>query len=100
LVLPTSPPFPYTTLFRSVLIEAYRESGRAVIDVEDAGSGVPPENRAQIFECFFTTEPDGTGLGLPIARRLAAMNDGELTLAARPDRKSTRLNSSHQIISY
>jgi signal transduction histidine kinase len=66
-----------------VLIEGYREGPWVVLAVEDGGPGVAPEAVGQIFTCFYTTQNDGTGLGLPIARRLAEMNDGRLELAPR-----------------
>jgi len=45
------------------------ESGLA-ITVQDTGKGIPPEHLARIFEPFFTTKPGGTGLGLPITKRI------------------------------
>ena len=50
------------------------------IVVSDVGPGLPEEVRQQLFEPFVTTKPGGTGLGLPIARRLTRLQGGELTL--------------------
>jgi PAS domain S-box-containing protein len=58
------------------------------IVVSDAGPGLPEEIRRQLFEPFVTTKPAGTGLGLPIARRLARLQGGELTLQSN-DRGGT-----------
>lgn len=48
------------------------------LDVVDDGAGVPPESRAKLFEPFFTTEADGTGLGLHIAREICEANGAML----------------------
>jgi two-component system sensor histidine kinase PilS (NtrC family) len=45
-----------------------------LIDVHDNGPGVARENQAHLFEPFFTTEAQGTGLGLYIARELCEGN--------------------------
>jgi signal transduction histidine kinase len=45
-------------------------TGVAFVAVEDDGPGVPVEKRERVFERGFSTEPRGSGLGLPIARRL------------------------------
>lgn len=59
-------------------------AGRAVgIHVLDDGPGVAPENVAKLFEPFFTTESQGTGLGLYISRELCEANGA--TLAYLPD---------------
>jgi signal transduction histidine kinase len=65
-------------------IEAARDGQTVRIGVGDGGPGVPAEDRPRIFECFFSTHGDGTGLGLPIARRLIEMNEGQLELADGP----------------
>ncbi len=53
--------------------------------VRDFGKGIPEKYRDRLFEPFFTTRPRGTGLGLPIARRLAEGHGGSLDLnAAEP----------------
>ncbi len=48
------------------------------LDVIDAGPGIAEEHRTHIFEPFFTTESKGTGLGLYLARELAARNQAQL----------------------
>jgi signal transduction histidine kinase len=61
-----------------------RPAGTAVeIAVADRGPG-PGGDPERLFEPYVTSRPDGTGLGLPIARALARANGGEVTLAARP----------------
>lgn len=51
----------------------------AVLTVRDRGPGLPAGSEAQIFEPFMTTRVRGTGLGLAVARRIAAQHDGTLT---------------------
>ena len=55
--------------------------GMWVLDVADDGPGVPVDVREQILEPFFTTKARGGGLGLPIAKRVAEMHGGTLSLA-------------------
>lgn len=52
----------------------------AVLVMSDSGPGVPEEERERVFEPFHTTKEEGTGLGLPIARRIVAEHGGTLTL--------------------
>ncbi len=55
------------------------------IDVEDRGSGIPPESLPHIFEPFFTTKGGGrgTGLGLAIAARIVDAHHGNLSVEPR-----------------
>lgn len=61
-------------------------NGRAaVITVSDRGPGVPADQLEQIFEPFHTTRVRGTGLGLPIARRIVEAHGGTITVDNRPE---------------
>jgi signal transduction histidine kinase len=52
------------------------------VDVDDDGPGIPVEERDRVFEPFFTTKVRGTGLGLPIARKMIQAMRGTLELGA------------------
>ena len=52
--------------------------GRLRLAVRDHGPGVPAELQGQLFEPFATGRPDGTGLGLALAREVALAHGGEL----------------------
>ena len=54
--------------------------GRVEFAVHDDGPGIERAMRKRVFEPFFTTRPDGTGLGLPIAQGVAEAHGGELVL--------------------
>jgi two-component system cell cycle sensor histidine kinase/response regulator CckA len=55
-----------------------------VIDVEDTGTGIPPEIIQRIFEPFFSTKAGGTGLGLSIARSMVRRHRGTMTIESIP----------------
>lgn len=65
------------------------------IHVTDTGIGIPPESHVRIFEPFSQADGSttrcygGTGLGLPITRRLCTLMGGTLTLASQPGQGST-----------
>jgi CheY-like chemotaxis protein len=67
-----------------------READGVRVEIHDTGVGIPPELRERIFEPFFTTKPVGvgTGLGLPICRRLVSEMEGTLGVESRPGRGS------------
>jgi two-component system, NtrC family, sensor histidine kinase PilS len=58
--------------------------GRLLIDVHDDGPGVAPEALQHLFEPFFTTMPQGTGLGLYIARELCEGNGARIEYVENP----------------
>jgi len=61
-----------------------RDGGEAVVEVWDDGPGMTPDQLDRAAEVLFTTRPDGTGLGLPLARRIAEAHGGRLELESRP----------------
>lgn len=52
--------------------------------VEDDGTGIPGEERADVFEPGFSTRPDGTGLGLIIVQEIAAFHDWDVAITESP----------------
>ena len=59
-------------------------SDSAIITVRDSGPGIPPEKLASIFDPYFTTKPDGSGLGLWIAQQIVTAHGGTLKAHSAP----------------
>ena len=57
--------------------------GQALLTISDQGSGIAPQHLAQVFDPFFTTKQRGTGLGLPLARRIVDEHGGHLELESQ-----------------
>jgi len=67
-----------------VAVHAERTDGRVRIRVEDDGPGIADDIRSRVFEPFFSTKQQGSGLGLSIAQKLVERNGGTLTIEAGP----------------
>jgi two-component system nitrogen regulation sensor histidine kinase NtrY len=63
-----------------VILRLQEENGRAVIEVEDNGPGLPVEGRDKLIEPYVTTRKKGTGLGLAIVRKILEDHGGNLIL--------------------
>ncbi|HQY89662.1 MAG TPA: HAMP domain-containing sensor histidine kinase, partial [Tepidisphaeraceae bacterium] len=63
-----------------LIVKTRRIGLYAEIEVTDTGPGIPPETVAQIFNAYYTTKKSGTGLGLPMTKRIAEEHDGTITL--------------------
>jgi two-component system sensor histidine kinase HydH len=64
--------------------EVERVDGDVVISVADTGRGIPPEDRARVFDPFYSRKPTGSGLGLTIAQRIVAAHGGRMELESTP----------------
>lgn len=57
----------------------YRNTeGKSVIELSDTGCGIPKENMGKIFDIYFTTKSDGTGMGLSIVRQIILQHKGSI----------------------
>ncbi len=74
-----------TTAGGKVTVRLDRRNGFARIAVCDSGPGVPPDLLPRIFDPYFSTHDTGTGLGLPIARRIAEEHGGGITARNRSE---------------
>jgi PAS domain S-box-containing protein len=54
------------------------ENCKLLITVSDTGPGLPPKEADRIFDAFFTTKTEGTGMGLSISRSIVESHDGRL----------------------
>jgi signal transduction histidine kinase len=74
----------------SVTLRTYRSGPRACLEVRDTGIGIPAEHLGRLGERFYrvdkarSREAGGAGLGLAIARRIAAAHEGTLSFASTP----------------
>ena len=55
------------------------------LSVADQGSGIAPDIMDRIFQPFFTTRKDGTGLGLPVVQQVALLHRGTVSVSRRPE---------------
>jgi signal transduction histidine kinase len=69
---------------RGIALGARRADGVIEVSVRDYGAGVPPDIAERIFEPYFTTRPDGTGLGLALVRQTAETHGGSVRVARAP----------------
>ncbi|MEW6066564.1 histidine kinase [Desulforamulus profundi] len=68
----------------------YLEAEQAVIiTFDDIGTGIPREHMAQIFHPFFTTRPEGTGLGLPVSYQIVDNHGGRLSVKSEVGKGSS-----------
>jgi signal transduction histidine kinase/Na+/proline symporter len=75
----------FTAAGGRVQVRTVREESQAIVEVEDSGIGIPPDQLEAVFERFrqvgdpLTAKPEGTGLGLPISREIVERHGGTLT---------------------
>ena len=64
-----------------ILIRSRAELGEVRVEVSDDGVGIERESMPRVFQPYFTTKPNGTGLGLFVSRRMVSEMGGRLELA-------------------
>ena len=61
-----------------LLLRLRREKDQAALEVIDTGPGIEPEACEKIFQAYYSTRPGGSGLGLPLTRRIVRQHGGDI----------------------
>ena len=69
---------------RTVVVSVAKGERGAVLAVRDRGRGIAPEHRTKLFESFFSTKPNGMGLGLSITRTIVEAHGGRVWVDCGP----------------
>jgi signal transduction histidine kinase len=69
-----------------ISIRGRKNDESIIIQVEDNGPGIPAELQNQVFSPFFSTKPEGSGLGLSFSRRVLEMHKGDISFWSEPGR--------------
>jgi signal transduction histidine kinase len=72
-----------------IRIMAGRGKSEVAITVSDTGHGIPGENLEKIFDLYFTTKKEGTGMGLTIAHQIVAVHGGHIEVESEPGKGTT-----------
>jgi signal transduction histidine kinase len=72
----------------AVTIKTRTVDGTAEVAVIDRGPGIEPRDLEQIFNPFFTTKPDGVGLGLAIVSKIVDEHGGKMAVESEPGKGS------------
>ncbi|UCG62030.1 MAG: PAS domain S-box protein [Candidatus Zixiibacteriota bacterium] len=66
-----------------IIVRLSVASGMFEIQIQDYGCGIDEEDRGKIFTPFFSSRPSGTGLGLPLAKKIIDLHQGRLTVDSK-----------------
>ena len=67
-----------------VSLSARREGGGHAVEVRDTGRGIEPDHLPRIFDLYFTTKADGTGVGLAVTQQIVTAHGGTIEVDSRP----------------
>jgi len=73
----------------AVSLAARREGGERVVEVRDTGRGIEPDHLPRIFDLYFTTKADGTGVGLAVTQQIVTAHGGTIEVDSRPGAGTT-----------
>jgi two-component system, NtrC family, sensor histidine kinase HydH len=67
-----------------LMIKTSRQSEEAIISISDTGVGIAPDKVNRIFDAFYSSKSDGTGLGLPTAKKIVEAHGGAIKVDSEP----------------
>jgi len=71
---------------RTLEIGLTRADGKARVSIQDSGIGIAPDKLERVFDGFYTTKPQGLGVGLEVCRSIVESHRGAIWVEANPDR--------------
>jgi len=73
----------------TLCVSTGRAGGAVRLEITDTGAGVSEEQLKNIFEPFYTTKPQGLGLGMPFAKKIVEQHGGTISIDSRPGEGTT-----------
>jgi two-component system sensor histidine kinase DctS len=70
---------------REIRVETEAAASAVTVSISDRGCGIPEEVRDQLFQPFFTTKPEGMGMGLNICRSIIEFHRGRVWAEPNPE---------------
>jgi signal transduction histidine kinase len=67
-----------------LMIRTDKQDKEALIQISDTGSGISPDRLPHIFEAYYTSRPQGSGLGLPTVKKIIDAHKGSITVESEP----------------
>ena len=67
-----------------LIIRTAKEEEKAVIEISDTGSGIEPDKLPSIFDAFYSSRPQGSGLGLPTTKKIIEAHNGTVAVNSEP----------------
>jgi signal transduction histidine kinase len=75
-----------------ILVEVFERDGKVIFHIEDNGAGLSEEAKQTLFTPFISQKKGGTGLGIPIAKKIATEHNGDLEIATPKKLKGASFN--------
>ncbi len=72
-----------------ITVRTVENGGQVRLSVADTGPGIPPDHRDKIFNLYFSTKPGGTGLGLPMVKKIVEEHHGSVEVESEPQKGAT-----------
>lgn len=72
-----------------LVLRISEDNGFVRLDVQDNGPGIPPEILGRVFDPYFTTKSQGTGLGLAVVMKIVEAHDGTVQVTSSPGQGTT-----------
>jgi len=69
-----------------LMIRTDRRDRDAVIEISDTGRGIPADKLDRVFDAYYSSRAQGSGLGLPTAKKIVEAHNGSITVNSEPDK--------------